>query len=246
MARRAAWVGGAFAGAGAAALAINSAPSLIALSALGRRIAPQLAGVGRRGHVAVTFDDGPDPSSTPDFLERLAELGWRATFFMLGEMVRRAPGLAEEVAAAGHEIGVHGYEHHSQLWRSPRATVDDIARSRDLIADITGAEPEWFRPPYGTLSMNGMWAARRLQLRPVLWTAWGRDWRAAATAESVTQDVLDGFVDGGTVLLHDSDCTSAFDCWQASLAALPRIATAFGNLGLSVGPVGEHGIPATS
>lgn len=225
-----------------AGVAVHSAPSLIALSAVGRRISPDWAGVGTRGHVALTFDDGPDPASTPAFLDVLSELNLRATFFMLGSMARRAPGLAADVAAAGHEVGVHGDLHRSQLRLSPRAVADDVARARDVIADATGVEPIWFRPPYGTLSLGGVRAARRSGLRPVLWTAWGRDWRAEATSESVVADVLGGYVDGGTVLLHDSDCTSAPDCWHAALAALPRLTEALHARSLRVGPLSEHGI----
>ena len=225
-----------------AGVAVHSAPSLIALSAVGRRISPGLAGVGARGHVALTFDDGPDPVSTPAFLEVLGDLELRATFFMLGSMARRTPGLAAEVAAAGHEVGVHGDLHRSQLRMSPRAVAADVARARDAIADATGVEPIWFRPPYGTLSLGGVRAARIAGLRPVLWTAWGRDWRAEATPDSVVADVLGGYVDGGTVLLHDSDCTSAPECWHAALGALPRLTDALQMRALRVGPLGEHGI----
>ncbi len=236
-------VAGAAVGATAAVgFAVHSAPSLIALSAVGRRISPGLAGVGRPGHVALTFDDGPDPGSTPEFLDVLERLGLRATFFMLGEMARRAPGLAAEVAAAGHEVGVHGDTHRSQLRLAPRTVADDIARARDAVAEATGVAPEWFRPPYGTLSLGGVRGARRAGLRPVLWTAWGRDWRAEATADSVVADVLHGYDDGGTVLLHDSDCTSAPDCWHSALGALPRLAEQWEARTLRVGPVGEHGI----
>src|SRR5262245_60347337 len=209
--------------AGVAAVAANSAPSLIALSWLGRHVSPGLAGVGIPGHVALTFDDGPDPSSTPAFLAALDDLDVHATFFMLGDMARRAPGLAAEVAAAGHEVAVHGDVHRSQLRLSPRVVADDIARARDAVATASGVEPLWFRPPYGTLSLSGLRGAHRAGLRTVLWTAWGRDWRAEATPESVVGDVLDGYVDGGTVLLHDSDCTSAPKCWQATLEALPSL-----------------------
>ena len=76
----------------------------------------------------------------------------------------------------------------------------------------------------------------------MLWTAWGRDWRAEATPESVVGDVLGGFVDGGTVLLHDSDCTSYPGSWRAALGALPRLADEFSTRGLAVGTVGDHGI----
>lgn len=226
----------------AGAAAIHAAPSLVALSSIGRHLSPSLAGVGSKGHVALTFDDGPDPTSTPAFLDALDELGWRATFFMLGEMVRSSPGLAAEVAAAGHEVAVHGDRHRSLLRLSPRTTSDDIRRSRDTIADATGVQPSWYRPPFGTLSVGGWMAARKLGLDVVLWTAWGRDWRAEATAESVVADVLDGYVDGGTVLLHDSDCTSAPESWHAALDALPLLGKELADRGLTVGPVGEHRI----
>jgi peptidoglycan-N-acetylglucosamine deacetylase len=223
-----------------AAYAVNAAPSLLALSWLGRHVTPGLAGVGAPGRVALTFDDGPDPASTPLLLAELDRLGWRATFFMLGEMARQAPGLAAEVAAAGHEIGVHGDRHRSQLRLLPNVIAADTARAREVIAAATGVEPAWFRPPYGTLSLGGLRAARRLGLRTVLWTAWGRDWRADATGATVAADVLDGFVDGGTVLLHDSDCTSAPQSWRSTLAALPMLADGFAARGLRVGRLGDH------
>jgi peptidoglycan/xylan/chitin deacetylase (PgdA/CDA1 family) len=228
----------------AGAAALHAAPSLIALSAIGRHVAPSLAGVGERGHVALTFDDGPDPTSTPAVLEALDSLGWSATFFMLGEMVRRAPGLAAEVAAAGHEVGVHGDLHRSLLRLGPRTTYDDIRRATDEIFHATGVQPTWYRPPFGTLSVSGLLAARQLGLRVVLWTAWGRDWRSEATGASVADDVLDGFVDGGTVLLHDSDCTSAPESWRSTVDSFPLLGQGFADRGLVVGPVGEHGIAA--
>jgi peptidoglycan/xylan/chitin deacetylase (PgdA/CDA1 family) len=224
----------------AGVVAVNSAPSLLALSSIGRRLAPGLAGVGPRGHVALTFDDGPDPSSTPEFLRALDALAWHATFFMLGEMVRANPGLAAEVAAAGHEIAVHGDRHRTLLKLSPGATRDDIRRARDVVADATGVQPRWYRPPFGTLSVGGLLAARRLGLDVVLWTAWGRDWRAEATGASVAEEVLAGYVDGGTVLLHDSDCTSAPDSWHSALDALPLLAKGFADRGLTVGPLHTH------
>src|SRR5919204_661003 len=114
-----------------------------------RRLTPRLAGVGTPGHVALTFDDGPVPASTPAFLEALARRRLRATFFMLGEEVQRAPALAAEVAAAGHEGAGHGDDHRNLLRRDPLATLDGLRRARDTVAEVTGTAPGWFRPPYG-------------------------------------------------------------------------------------------------
>jgi peptidoglycan-N-acetylglucosamine deacetylase len=221
---------------------VHAAPALAGVSPFGVRVTPRVVGVGRAGHVALTFDDGPDPVSTPEILAVLDELGWRATFFMLGDMVRRAPTIAREVADAGHEVAVHGDLHKNMLRRTPRAAEQDVRRAYDTVAAATGVEPRWFRPPFGILSFSSLRAARRHGMATVLWTTWGRDWRREATAESVTADVLRRYVDGGTVLLHDSDCESYPGSWKSTLGALPRLAEEFAARGLSVGPVGEHGI----
>src|SRR5437763_1424116 len=144
------------AGGAAAAVAVHAAPLLTARAGLRRRYLPALAGLGSPDHVALTFDDGPDPASTPAFLAELDRLGLRATFFMLGVNAEAHPALAAEVAAAGHEVAVHGHEHRSQLFRTPREVRADLLRGVEAVASTTGAAPVWFRPPYGTLSAGGM------------------------------------------------------------------------------------------
>ncbi|MGC8627768.1 MAG: polysaccharide deacetylase family protein [Acidimicrobiales bacterium] len=203
---------------------------------------PALAGLGPPEHLALTFDDGPDPASTPAFLDVLDQLGWRATFFMLGEMAARNPAIAIEVARRGHEVAVHGYHHANHLHRGPLWATRDLITARQLLAQLTGSSPRWFRPPYGAMSSSTLAAARRSGLRPVLWSTWGRDWRREATAESVAKDVSATLVPGATVLLHDSDCTSAPHSWKATLAALPVLAEHWHAAGLVVGPLSEHGL----
>ncbi len=227
---------------GAALAAAHAGPSAVRLMPSATRLLPRLHGVGRPDHVALTFDDGPDPRSTPAFLDALAALDWTATFFMLGAMVRRAPGLAAEVAAAGHEIGVHADEHRSHLRRSPAGVRADLSRAVAVIEDATGRRPVWFRPPYGTISSGTVLAARRLQLHLVLWTSWGRDWRAEATPSSVISDVEPGLVPGATVVLHDSDCVSAPEAWRAALGCLPLLAERLRAQDRKVGPLGDHGV----
>jgi peptidoglycan/xylan/chitin deacetylase (PgdA/CDA1 family) len=195
-------------------------------------------------HVALTFDDGPHPLSTPRFLDRLDRLDVRATFFLLGRWAVRSPGLVKEIAAAGHEVAVHGYLHRCLLLRGPRATYQDLDRARDVIGELSGSEPGWYRPPYGVLSTAGLVATRRLGLTPVLWTAWGEDWTAKATPDSVYGTVSADLAGGGTVLLHDSDVTSVPGSWRATLGALPRLVDAWRERGLRVGPLGEHGVTA--
>jgi len=165
---------------------------------------------------------------------------------MLGGQARRSPALVAEVAAAGHEIAAHGDEHRNLLRRGPRAAADDIRRCRDTLSELTGVEPQWFRPPFGILSLAGIRAASGLGLRPVLWTTWGRDWREEATPESIVDDVGRRYVDGGTVLLHDTDGESFPGSWRNTLSSLPLLAELFAGRGLSVGPLSEHGIAVRS
>ena len=226
-------------------LAVSHAgPGVTALGPLRRRFFPRLSGQGRADHVALTFDDGPDPAWTPAFLEVLAKWQVRATFFMLGSMAARSPGLAAEVAGAGHEVAVHGWAHRYTVLRSPRAVADDLARARDAVAGATGAQPCFYRPPYGVLSTGAIAAAGRLGLTPVLWTCWGREWTAGATPRSVWATLGGNLTGGATVLLHDSDCTSPPGSAAAALGALPLLLEECAVRRLVAGPVGEHGLDA--
>jgi peptidoglycan/xylan/chitin deacetylase (PgdA/CDA1 family) len=202
----------------------------------------RLAGAGDPGHVALTFDDGPDPDSTPAFLTTLDSLQVTATFFLLGRMLTASPGLGRDLVAAGHEIAVHGWSHRCLVARGPRGTYDDLARAYDVISDITGVRPRWYRPPYGVLTVWALSAARRLGLTPVLWTTWGADWTARATPASVLATVRRDLAGGGTILLHDSDCTSAPDSWRATLGAVPPLVAGIRSAGLAIGPLREHGV----
>jgi len=221
---------------------VQLAPAASSLRRVRNRWMPGLAGIGDPGHLALTFDDGPDTSSTPVFLDALDELGWKATFFMLANMAASCPELAAEVARRGHEVGVHGSRHSNHLSHGPSWVTRDMLAARDALGELTGSAPRWVRPPYGALAASTIAAARRAGLQPVLWTTWGRDWRARATPESIVGDVSSTLVPGATVLLHDSDCTSSPSSWKATLAALPLLAELWAARGLEVGPLCEHGV----
>jgi len=220
------------------AAAVHALPMARAHGPL-RRFSPRFAGQGRPGGVALTFDDGPDPAGTPAVLAELARLGWTATFFLLGSQTRRYPDVAREVVAAGHEIAVHGDVHRSHLIRTPQDVRRDVARALADISEVTGAAPRWYRAPYGHFSTGTLQAAAAAGLEPVVWTAWGRDWRGGP-AEEVRRAVVRGLADGGTVLLHDSDCTSEPGSWRTTVASLPLLAAEFDRRGLAVRPLRDH------
>jgi peptidoglycan/xylan/chitin deacetylase (PgdA/CDA1 family) len=208
-----------------------------------RRLTPRLRGIGRPGHVALTFDDGPSPASTEPLLELLDELGVRATFFVLGQRLVRHPELGAAIADAGHELAVHGWSHRYLLFRPFPAVVTELHLATQIVREVTGTSPAWFRPPYGVLTAGTLLAASRCHLRPVLWTAWGRDWRLTAP-DQIAGNVLKDVGRAGTILLHESPVSGNRDAVLYVRAALPTIVAECRARHLEVGSLAEHGIPA--
>ena len=181
---------------------------------------------------ALTFDDGPHAQGTPAVLEILAATGVRATFFLVGEQVRRNPGLAGEILAAGHEVALHCDRHRNLLRLAPWQVRADIARAQATIEDATGGSPSLYRPPYGVLNATALRLARGHGWRTLLWSQWGRDWEARATPESIATRVTAGAGEGSVLLLHDADDYSAPDSWRRTVAALPRVLDTLARRGL--------------
>jgi peptidoglycan/xylan/chitin deacetylase (PgdA/CDA1 family) len=147
--------------------------------------------------------------------------------------------VARAIVAAGHDVGVHGDRHRNHLTRSAAWIRQDLGRARADIAAVTGTRPTWFRPPYGVLSTGSLRAARALDLTPVLWTTWGRDWEGIP-ASQVLAHLVSGLDDSGTVLLHDSDCTSSPRSWVSTVAVLPLLAAELDRRGLTARPLRDH------
>jgi peptidoglycan/xylan/chitin deacetylase (PgdA/CDA1 family) len=173
--------------------------------------------------IALTFDDGPHPQGTPRILDILAAHAATATFFVIGENVERHPQLARRVLDAGHAIALHGHVHRLQLRRTATALARDYARGLSAIAEATGATPAFHRPPYGIYSSAGLAIARRSGLRPLLWSAWGKDWRRWTTPERIAARAVAGIRAGDVILLHDADFYSARRSHERTAAALPLI-----------------------
>ena len=225
------------------AVGLWGAPAAAAIGPVRRLLTPRLAGRGDPGHVALTFDDGPERLSTPRFLEELDGLGVRATFFVLGARVARSPDLARDIVAGGHELGVHGWDHRCVALRGPGAAVADLVRARDLITSTTGVAPRWYRPAYGVATFPVLRAAVRVGLSPVLWTDWGRDWVTGATPASVAGTAVGHLRGGAVLLLHDAPAGRAgSDAWRVTLEALPAIVAHCRASALAVGPLREHGV----
>lgn len=223
----------------ALALATCAAWSLPAPAAHVPALAGAL-GLARRaplsGAVALTFDDGPHPEATPRVLDLLAAAGQRATFFLVGEQVRRHPALAAEIAAGGHAIAIHGDRHRCLLRLTPRQLADDLDRA---VATIGPPAAGLHRAPYGIYSAWSLAAVRERGWQPLLWSRWGRDWRARATASSVAREATRKLRAGDVILLHDSDAYGAPGSWRTTVAALPAVLEAIVAAGLRSAALGQ-------
>lgn len=118
---------------------------------------------------ALTFDDGPDPRYTPDILRILDDHGVTATFFLQGSHVDDHPGLAGEVADR-HAVGNHTYSHADLGTATADHAHRELLRAHDVLADVTGAEPTLFRPPFGRFSGAVGMAAARMGYDVALWS----------------------------------------------------------------------------
>ena len=167
--------------------------------------------------IALTFDDGPWPSSTDKIVNSLAKLDVQATFFMLGRQVQGAGARAKSVATHGNLVGVHSWNHALMTRRSSAANRADLKRSKNAIAAATGVVPTWFRPPYGATNRSLKSTASKLGLRQVIWTVDTLDWKYR-NASSITSRALRGARSGGVVLMHDGGGPRA-----ATVAAVPAI-----------------------
>ncbi|MGD0167743.1 MAG: polysaccharide deacetylase family protein [Gaiellaceae bacterium] len=192
------------------------------LPALARRLGihcrlPNLDGV------ALTFDDGPDPRTTPAVLELLEQARVTATFFLIGEQVERHGALAAEIAAAGHELGLHGYRHLPTLLRTPRGLDADLDRAEAVITAATGRRPVFYRPPFGVFSAAALLTTRRRGWTPLLWSRWGREWERGARAEMVARRASEDLESGDVILLHDASYYGLAGFADIAVKALPAI-----------------------
>lgn len=173
--------------------------------------------------VALTFDDGPHPEGTPQILELLAAHNARATFFVVGEQVAKRPELAQRITAEGHLIALHAHRHRLQLRLTAKELQDDYERGLAAIQDATNQTPTLHRPPFGIYSETGLKAAKDHALQPLLWSAWGKDWRKFTTPQRIANRVIADLRPGAVILLHDADFYSAKGSHQRTARALERI-----------------------
>ncbi len=166
--------------------------------------------------LALTFDDGPHPDSTPALLATLRDAGVRATFFLVGEQVERWPELARAIAADGHTLGNHTQRHRLLVFRSAEQLADEVAACQRAL-ERAGVTARLFRPPHGFKALGLHRVLLRHQLRLVSWQGSIRDTDAPGAAV-VAERAVALLRPGRILLFHDHPRAAA-----QTAAALPFI-----------------------
>jgi peptidoglycan-N-acetylglucosamine deacetylase len=162
-------------------------------------------GPATRRVVALTFDDGPDPRSTPRLLELLRAANTRAAFFCIGKRVEANPELAAQIAREGHLLENHTYSHSNftNFFSVPQL-CREMAQTQELIQKASGRAPVYFRPPVGLSNPRIFHAAHRLKLRVIGWTVRSLD-TVTPDPRKIVARVLRGLRPGAIILLHDGN-----------------------------------------
>lgn len=147
--------------------------------------------------VYLTFDDGPIPEATPFILDTLDHFGIKATFFMVGDNVRKYPELFQKVVAAGHRIGNHTFHHLGGFRHSIRHYNADAELANELL------HTDLFRPPHGWMRLDQyFWLGRKYRI--VMWDLVTRDYSKWMTPERVLDNVKRYARNGSIITFHDS------------------------------------------
>jgi len=161
------------------------------------------AGPNRDRVVALTFDDGPNEPYTSEVLSILRREHVRATFFLIGERVRREPGVAARIVGEGNVVGNHSDTHPFGLaFESPDRIRSEIDHAEITIHEATGIYPHLFRPPQGLRSPWLMWLAQGDSLDTVTWDDSPVDWNRV-TPRQLSDRVVSSAHPGSIILLHD-------------------------------------------
>jgi peptidoglycan/xylan/chitin deacetylase (PgdA/CDA1 family) len=157
-----------------------------------------------RREIALTFDDGPHPSATPDLLALLERHQVKATFFHIGQRAARAPQLVQQVLVAGHQIGLHGYQHHSFLLKSRMMLLRELAKVQSALADASGQPTASFhamRPPFGHFTPSILNALLTSGYLPAMWSLVPFHW--LQPADVTERQILEGVGNGTILVLHE-------------------------------------------
>lgn len=149
--------------------------------------------------IYLTFDDGPNPTTTAWLLDLLDEYDAKATFFCIGKNVADHPALYQQLLAKNHSVGNHSYSHLNGAFTNFNTYIADVKKAQDII------QSNLFRPPYGKIKPKQFRQLKALKLTTVFWTHISYDFDPALDSNTRISKTLQGVNNGSIVVFHDSD-----------------------------------------
>lgn len=147
--------------------------------------------------VFITFDDGPIPELTPWVLDELKKYDFKATFFCVGDNVRKYPEIYQRIIAEGHSVGNHTYNHLNG-WNNDLDTyLENIKKCDNIVSS------DLFRPPYGKMKPNQS-AVIKTEKSIIMWDVLSGDFDQTISQEKCLSNVMDNFVFGSIIVFHDN------------------------------------------
>ena len=153
--------------------------------------------------IAITFDDGPHKTNTPQLLDILKQRGIRATFFVVGQNATEYPDILKRIVAEGHELANHSYTHPVLASMSQSAVHEQLDKTHQAVLKATGVSMKLLRPPYGALSEPQRRTANsEFGYKVILWSVDPLDWKVRDAAR-VQNEIVSHTQAGSIVLAHD-------------------------------------------
>ena len=168
----------------------------------------RVKGRGNSPSLYLTFDDGPDPTYTPQLLDLLKKHSIPCVFFVVGERAKTYPDLIKRMVQEGHSIGIHHYTHTSNWLLSPWMVKKQLTKTADTIETITGERPIYYRPPWGHFNLFTMQVSAPLKV--VMWDLIPGDWKVSHK-ETLRNNLKASVRDGSIIVLHDCGETPGAD-----------------------------------
>ncbi len=196
--------------------------------------------------IALTFDDGPDDVYTPEILDILKEHDVKATFFVTGVMMEQFRDVAVRIHEEGHLMASHGYDHVNFTTLSEGDIIEDLRRNAQLIQDITGETPTFFRPPYAALNSLTVETIAEKGYSIVLWDVDSLDWKSLSK-EEVLGNVLPYSRSGSIILKHSAgyppqELSGAIDALPVIIKTLKTRGYQFARIDDMITPVPHGGV----
>lgn len=179
-------------------------------------------------HVAITFDDGPDPEFTPKVLDLLKKHNAKATFFLIGKKAEQYPDLVKRIMDEGHTIGNHSYSHSKRFgFFSADKVAAELIKTEKILKNITAKKIKLFRPPFGVTNPNMKRALQRTGYTSIGWSKRSLD-TTHISEKRIFERISSSLRKGDVILLHDSSAKSVavlehllLFLWSHELQSIP-------------------------